>query len=60
MDKQGRWFNAQTLQKSVDGNTNPAVRFIQRRVKEAFEPLYNAVRRDAPSFTPEPSERSPA
>jgi hypothetical protein len=52
MDKQGRWFNAQTLQKSVDGNTNPAVRFIQRRIKEAFEPLYNAVRRDAPSFTP--------
>jgi hypothetical protein len=52
LQKNGQWFNSQVLQKAVDGQTNPAIRFIQRRLKDAFDPLYNAVRRGAEDFTP--------
>ena len=51
MDPTGTWFNPQALQRLVDGQTNPAVRFIKRAMKDAYGPVRDVVRRYAPEFS---------
>lgn len=46
----GKWFEAEVLQKAMDPQTNPAVKFIQGQLKGAFQPLADTVRRGAAPF----------
>lgn len=50
LDEHGHWFKTRVLQKGLDEQTNPAIRFIQRRLKDAFEPLVDTVRRGSEQF----------